>query len=193
MSPSVAVSAAPAHPRSRGENLTVEVLVAQPVGSSPLTRGKRSARRTRSPGRRAHPRSRGENPDSRLRGGFRFGSSPLTRGKLRGEGPGASAVGLIPAHAGKTDPLVGRRDMLAAHPRSRGENGHVRDGRGGHFGSSPLTRGKRRGWSDVSGRNRLIPAHAGKTPPHRPTGPRSSAHPRSRGENRHRLLRGRWH
>ena len=56
-----------------------------------------------------------------------------------------------------------------------------------HVGSSPLTRGKQGGNMSVTSRLGLIPAHAGKTcratPPTRST----TAHPRSRGENK--LLR----
>ena len=51
-----------------------------------------------------------------------WGSSPLTRGKPR-VGPAAGfGLGLIPAHAGKTDPRVGQAVEVRAHPRSRGEN-----------------------------------------------------------------------
>ena len=52
------------------------------------------------------------------------------------------------------------------------------------MGSSPLTRGKLpvAVGSTVSGR--LIPAHAGKTPSLSSSSSSSSAHPRSRGENR---------
>ena len=51
-------------------------------------------------------------------------------------------------------------------------------------GSSPLTRGKRRGTACIVRRRRLIPAHAGKTGRLNPVRAISSAHPRSRGENR---------
>ena len=73
--------------------------------------------------------------------------------------------------------------MRSAHPRSRGENDDSDDGFSGHVGSSPLTRGKRRvGLVQLNG-DRLIPAHAGKTP-HRGQGNlQGAAHPRSRGEN----------
>ena len=71
-----------AHPRSRGENAEVGPVMIRDLGSSPLTRGKRTTRR-RAPStgglipahagktghdqvsrvyKRAHPRSRGENP-----------------------------------------------------------------------------------------------------------------------------------
>ena len=131
-----------AHPRSRGENDQGAPDHGWPVGSSPLTRGKRSGRaRSRLAGRlipahagkthcsvlsvcrgAAHPRSRGENG---ARGGVRFGgggSSPLTRGKLVGTRHVGPSTGLIPAHAGKTSyRRVGLRSFRA-HPRSRGEN-----------------------------------------------------------------------
>ena len=51
-------------------------------------------------------------------------------------------------------------------------------------GSSPLTRGKLDAEGPAALRGRLIPAHAGKTRDDEPPTPRSSAHPRSRGENR---------
>ena len=53
-------------------------------------------------------------------------------------------------------------------------------------GSSPLTRGKRRPSSWRRRAWRLIPAHAGKTLCSATNMPTSSAHPRSRGENRAR-------
>ena len=51
-------------------------------------------------------------------------------------------------------------------------------------GSSPLARGKRRARLPEGGRFRLIPARAGKTTAASMSASRSSAHPRSRGENR---------
>ena len=90
-----------AHPRSRGENATVRLIRTVTAGSSPLTRGKRTAR-TRSTARaglipahagktrldlhirgrrRAHPRSRGENGVRVQARRTSEGSSPLTRGK----------------------------------------------------------------------------------------------------------------
>ena len=92
-----------------------------------------------------------------------LGSSPLTRGKLGSVHGGHVAVGLIPAHAGKTPGDGADQVREGAHPRSRGEN-RVGEGEVAHSeGSSPLTRGKLRfrvGLDAVMG---LIPAHAGKT------------------------------
>ena len=74
-----------------------------------------------------------------------------------------SAEGLIPAHAGKTPPLLLMVTSCWAHPRSRGEN--YRNYRLCRLvrGSSPLTRGKPRAAARRGLRTRLIPAHAGKT------------------------------
>ena len=72
-----------------------------------------------------------------------MGSSPLTRGKLRGVHAWRWAVGLIPAHAGKTDLDATFGHECPAHPRSRGENEAHCLVPSGVYGSSPLTRGKR--------------------------------------------------
>ena len=113
-----------------------------------------------------------------------IGSSPLTRGKHQHVGWGEYDERLIPAHAGKTPPACRQGHHQGAHPRSRGENAS-RDAHSSEpTGSSPLTRGKPRGGGLEVGDNRLIPAHAGKTPRPLFRGPVSPAHPRSRGENR---------
>ena len=111
-------------------------------GSSPLTRGKQGVDRRGGPacglipahagktwvacaydrGTSAHPRSRGENLINAHMRRCDHGSSPLTRGKLADQGLSLDGLGLIPAHAGKTN--RGRQGSLlaGAHPRSRGEN-----------------------------------------------------------------------
>ena len=55
--------------------------VIEPLGSSPLTRGKLSGALTFIQGLMAHPRSRGENPVFSEAFASNVGSSPLTRGK----------------------------------------------------------------------------------------------------------------
>ena len=151
-----------AHPRSRGENRSIEAMQNCWAGSSPLTRGKHSAchsvtstsglipahaGKTARMGTtrvrpRAHPRSRGENPGVTMHALRHRGSSPLTRGKLGQRPVSAFRPGLIPAHAGKTGGSAPGAGVAWAHPRSRGENSdwETIDGRAG--GSSPLTRGK---------------------------------------------------
>ena len=150
------------HPRSRGENDDSLNEAIQEVGSSPLTRGKRSGRaakrlvqgiipahagKTRSwrrlrPRPRDHPRSRRENRCHSSAIAIPKGSSPLTRGNT------------------------------SVKPKSKIA-----------WGSSPLTRGKHAPvWSAHAGHG-LIPAHAGKTPPCSSRPRTFRAHPRSRGEN----------
>ena len=158
-------------------------LTAHKKGSSPLTRGKPPGRppgevggglipahagKTGPPGTltcppRAHPRSRGENRDSHATGQIAMGSSPLTRGKPAFRCSDVSALGLIPAHAGKTSSLTTLPLRRGAHPRSRGEN--------------PLEINY---FESCVG---LIPAHAGKTEGSLACLLRAAAHPRSRGEN----------
>ena len=174
------------------------------MGSSPLTRGKLDGirftgavpglipahagktppRGRRSALRRAHPRSRGENARPVSERSRAVGSSPLTRGKHGSGEKQLPASGLIPAHAGKTPGGSRTRVARRAHPRSRGENAEVLEDAGRPQGSSPLTRGKPKLYLGRGCRDRLIPAHAGKTSRSTQPGSHSGAHPRSRGENR---------
>ena len=137
----------------------------------------------------AHPRSRGENEVDSLLGVQPYGSSPLTRGKLRSAATARMSAGLIPAHAGKTLNDASSELSPAAHPRSRGENKLAPLNADLPLGSSPLTRGKRHTERQHTLRVGLIPAHAGKTPPERGRRGLQTAHPRSRGENRHPPVR----
>ena len=111
-----------AHPRSRGEHLSLHTELRAPRGSSPLTRGTprgdahaprqqrlipAHAGNTYPPsgrtGRRAaHPRSRGEHDPHHVRIPDLGGSSPLTRGTPDAAGRGIRTRRLIPAHAGNT-------------------------------------------------------------------------------------------
>ena len=172
-----------AHPRSRGENDVRDDDNRPFLGSSPLTRGKRSRPTRAGRGTSAHPRSRGENGAPGDEADVEKGSSPLTRGKPPPGQRRPHGRGLIPAHAGKTCRDPSRRPIHRAHPRSRGEN-LISSRRPAQLsGSSPLTRGKR-GFCDLAGRvARLIPAHAGKTDNRAMDERAHAAHPRSRGEN----------
>ena len=121
-SSSSAFSLTRAHPRSRGENPSLNSNSVSSHGSSPLMRGRllNLAARARNGGlipahagktracraeptsTRAHPRSRRENPQSFLAKIAVMGSSPLTRGKRQDAVRLLVAVRLIPAHEGKT-------------------------------------------------------------------------------------------
>ena len=94
-----------------------------------------------------------------------------------------ASLGLIPAHAGKTFQRRSFRVQSAAHPRSRGENTMMWDGRFLSSGSSPLTRGKLDEVHVLVPGEGLIPAHAGKTTDPTLNPHTQRAHPRSRGEN----------
>ena len=180
-------------------------------GSSPLTRGKRPRRTHGHRRNRLIPAHAGKTHGEHFGGGLIEGSSPLTRGKRRSIAGAESDRGLIPAHAGKTVILRSQEGNRRAHPRSRGENdpGSTQPER--LMGSSPLTRGKparadtRRAPTGLipahAGKTSgsawdarspgLIPAHAGKTSGRGPVRHPDQAHPRSRGENGHRLPRPR--
>ena len=152
-------------------------------GASPLTRGKHvdvvhgcaghgripaHAGKTCSatPQRRtrwAHPRSRGENFLIVEVAEKLDGASPLTRGKLTRCLDGTAPHGRIPAHAGKTRLQVRVLSGARAHPRSRGENGHMSARVTLCPGASPLTRGKLLHLTAVCRVFGRIPAHAGKT------------------------------
>ena len=170
-------------PLTRGKHLVFGAPRYRAPGSSPLTRGKlrRSHVRPRAPrlipahaGKtrgcaslpglsRAHPRSRGENAVEGLLGQVGMGSSPLTRGKPERSTRQTPSHGLIPAHAGKTTTSMRSPKTSRAHPRSRGENDLLQRVAPVTQGSSPLTRGKRLRTLLRQYRDRLIPAHAGKT------------------------------
>ena len=101
----------------------------------------------------------------------------------------ATALGIIPAHAGKTVVIEAVHVSHRDHPRSRGENRLPTHPECDSEGSSPLTRGKRDLLNVDKPFTGIIPAHAGKTR-ERPERPRPWwDHPRSRGENG-LLLRG---
>ena len=156
--------------------MRIHGLIPAHAGKTPLTA-------SLSISRPAHPRSRGENSYAATIAAMFAGSSPLTRGKPPDLKTASIAPGLIPAHAGKTYLQRLQRSETGAHPRSRGENTSRTTPMDRRWGSSPLTRGKPRRLAPWLGCPRLIPAHAGKTPPKRLTRTSSPAHPRSRGEN----------
>ena len=169
-------------PLTRGKHPAEDVRLA-PVRLIPAHAGKTPPQDPSQADRPAHPRSRGENAYANKLNKHGAGSSPLTRGK-RGQERGCYFVeGLIPAHAGKTVFGWHLTNTCTAHPRSRGENSFPCQSRFTGIGSSPLTRGKPRAAKGVLDRERLIPAHAGKTPDGCATGVGRRAHPRSRGEN----------
>ena len=92
-----------------------------------------------------------------------MGSSPLTRGKQSLSQPKSLVLGIIPAHAGKTEELTQESLDEWDHPRSRGENAGSAVAAAFITGSSPLTRGKLLLDPEEVPIEGIIPAHAGKT------------------------------
>ena len=175
-----------AHPRSRGENVLLSHHRKPPRRLIPAHAGKTYAAALARTWAAAHPRSRGENSLDLREVSLVPGSSPLTRGKLILPGDAEAELGLIPAHAGKTVVLRQLSGVSAAHPRSRGENASLALRGNAYWGSSPLTRGKPRHHRQNAHQRGLIPAHAGKTADITCIIASTTAHPRSRGENRRR-------
>ncbi|EET77370.1 hypothetical protein CORTU0001_0580 [Corynebacterium tuberculostearicum SK141] len=192
-----------AHPRLRGEHAVLPMVKPPPVGSSPLTRGALwcgglfSLPLRLIPAyagstvnhvlltvlRWAHPRLRGEHAEIKRGATIAQGSSPLTRGAPGHDRALVRVSGLIPAYAGSTSRPAGQSQRAQAHPRLRGEHNYTVDGRRDAEGSSPLTRGARRGLPRIASRFRLIPAYAGSTRRSRCRRRLLTAHPRLRGEH----------
>ena len=192
-----------AHPRACGENTACLMGRRIPWGSSPRMRGKRcrlAIRRTKvglipahagktlTPDApclwsEAHPRACGENCPEAVPVDNVLGSSPRMRGKLNGQFVSRNALGLIPAHAGKTMSSGVVFTAWGAHPRACGENGTTGSGLFLFRGSSPRMRGKQHLRIRDQLSNGLIPAHAGKTPYAVRQHEELGAHPRACGEN----------
>ncbi len=132
----------PVHPRARGEHLDPSAAVVRPRGSSPRTRGTRP---------------------HLIQSGNISGSSPRTRGTLPFEHRGTHKRRFIPAHAGNTGLPSTAQLSSPVHPRARGEHMISNTRPCPLPGSSPRTRGTRRG------------------SPERTVA--TSVHPRARGEH----------
>ena len=181
--------------------MTVDDMVVQLEGLSPLTRGnlllgrqdasaqgpipahagQPTARRYASNTRRAYPRSRGATAPWRyIRPGL-VGLSPLTRGNLAGAARLRPRDGPIPAHAGQPRPSAGGRAVQRAYPRSRGATGREMKRQCGGRGLSPLTRGNQRDCHFAGTVCGPIPAHAGQPAGTCQRSRCRRAYPRSRG------------
>ena len=161
MLPSLALASD--HPRIRGEH---SIFPAPSLGYRriiPAYAGSTVGRRWRRRWRPDHPRIRGEHSWSGIRG-------PV---------PGR----IIPAYAGSTSWSSTSSRACTDHPRIRGEHDDPHDTRILDEGSSPHTRGARPGRAAHLAADRIIPAYAGSTNGLSTIPPRSSDHPRIRGEH----------
>ena len=181
------------HPRIRGEHILHQIRLQMTEGSSPHTRG---ALLDGDDSYRAvldHPRIRGEHVASLARAGSVSGSSPHTRGALRRLPAARQTSRIIPAYAGSTCSKVQKSQINPDHPRIRGEHSRPSRRPRQREGSSPHTRGARRGlrrWRRGMG---IIPAYAGSTRRRGAGSPRPGDHPRIRGEHSTRVFLNMFH
>ena len=129
------------HPRIRGEHFPKSLDETAKSGSSPHTRGARSARASGWGSVADHPRIRGEHPTPPGPATWTPGSSPHTRGARVHVFDDGVCRGIIPAYAGSTGPAQKGALDGRDHPRIRGEHTGVTDTGAIAAGSSPHTRG----------------------------------------------------
>ena len=195
------------HPRACGANEARLASESHAFGSSPRMRGKPAARSRRvmrvriipahagqtSAAARAgwsrpdHPRACGANVLTLHLHHAASGSSPRMRGKRQMATLMSSTQRIIPAHAGQTSRRNSSCYRQPDHPRACGANEHVRFLVGLRHGSSPRMRGKRYQRPPPPRQRRIIPAHAGQTPPSTTRDICRPDHPRACGANAARL------
>ena len=152
------------HPRACGENGACFSITTGIMGSPPRMRGKRGgsgekgalggitpahAGKTRRPpprssAKRDHPRACGENCSLSSHQSDTMGSPPRMRGKPLDLVIVVCALGITPAHAGKTAADAAGESVNGDHPRACGENKGGFSTRRTMMGSPPRMRGKRR-------------------------------------------------
>ncbi len=128
-------------PLMRGKAFASAVMICT-AGIIPAHAGKRAYTRYNRQSRWDHPRSCGEKADKDLTKYASIGSSPLMRGKDFRNLDSTIRIGIIPAHAGKSAPIVPRKSLIGDHPRSCGEKAQSDTAGVATRGSSPLMRGK---------------------------------------------------
>ena len=90
---------------------------------------------------------------------------------------------IIPAHAGQTRRDISTSGRSPDHPRACGANGKISSKTMVRTGSSPRMRGKLHQVQRATYADRIIPAHAGQTPPDSPPVVFHPDHPRACGAN----------
>ena len=149
---------------------------------APAHAGIRKTRVLRCIMRRDHPRTRGEKTFSSLSEVLRLGSPPPTRGKDKLMPEYRRALGITPAHAGKSRACPMPPPDSQDHPRLRGEKFHLRRDLMEIRGSPPPTRGKVFAVRFDTQTLGITPAHAGKSHRDYRRRNRQRDHPRTRGE-----------
>ena len=114
-----------------------------------------------------------------------LGSSPRMRGTLGRRVVGLCLVGIIPAYAGNTLPVLPNPFSPRDHPHVCGEHGEIDVCMAGNMGSSPRMRGTRQERVERRGRLGIIPAYAGNTRRESTAAQYPEDHPRVCGEHFH--------
>ena len=112
---------------------------------------------------RDHPRMRGEKDVCDLVSVLSSGSSPHARGKAIKTPSSDVSIRIIPACAGKSEPIIVLDRKSEDHPRMRGEKDTDFGETEVDEGSSPHARGKAQDCLNNSPILRIIPACAGKS------------------------------
>ena len=133
------------------------------LGNIPAYAGKTRQPPPAAPLSAEHPRVCGENGFRRSTALPDGGTSPRMRGKRYPRGVKRLEARNIPAYAGKTSNIIGRRSGAAEHPRVCGENERKKEIMPLDVGTSPRMRGKPLGSLGFIKPDRNIPAYAGKT------------------------------
>ena len=190
------------HPRTCGEKTKEERRCRQSMGSPPHMRGKggvclaglhhlritpahagKSA--LGSPAfssNRDHPRTCGEKASAPGAATPFVGSPPHMRGKVLAALMPTNALGITPAHAGKSRSCRFAFIALRDHPRTCGEKAAFQRLHLQRLGSPPHMRGKEIDAFGFPRGHGITPAHAGKRRPDNGQKNRSGDHPRTCGE-----------
>ena len=169
-------------PRMRGKPQTI-LYASDNFRITPAHAGKTSSLKSVPCGDTDHPRACGENLFLIFGSQLFGGSPPRMRGKLTGVLAVTLLMRITPAHAGKTILVTCSKSFCTDHPRACGENlnflyiFHEQDG------SPPRMRGKHGKAKVESVRERITPAHAGKTGSATANCRIATDHPRACGEN----------
>ena len=191
------------YPRWRGEHLVNLTILTLNHGLSPLARGTRGYRHNHACGPRfipagagntleanlnprvipVYPRWRGEHPLTSSLRVVSDGLSPLARGTRFSYRDWGQQHRFIPAGAGNTARISGKRGGSAVYPRWRGEHQRISQGEKILSGLSPLARGTLLLRNGEFSRSRFIPAGAGNTTKTKNRALTLTVYPRWRGEH----------
>ncbi len=195
------------YPRWRGEHQSVNLMMLNNRGLSPLARGtlvsqgglERTSRFipagagntiayvSLAPCAPVYPRWRGEHTPSVTPSFTSCGLSPLARGTLLSRRRNPAPARFIPAGAGNTSQHTRTEYPVAVYPRWRGEHCSGAGVSVSRHGLSPLARGTRGFCRCASPLHRFIPAGAGNTCFAAVSWITPPVYPRWRGEHRNHI------